>query len=452
MSQPTFQEGSLDNSVLNSQQQFVDLDSDSDDEEEDPDQLFEDYMRETSETVRSQTLLFNDELPMEHTYLGQTDVVRGTNFYEPGKVYEIPLCDYHSMVFPGEIFPMITVADSVFARTPDSNEGLTFGLVFQDAITNDKVYGVTCQVFEKGVSSEGHITIKSKAHQRFELVELDLNHSIARSHCYRAKVKILPEYILPDPINLNISNNLMKFSQSSSHSQKIKTFLASSMYWPKFVYDQFSIVVVNEKIERYLAMLNISAPLDPTQKSFWLARNVPLNQSDRLKIFTSNCVNKRMLLIAESLNFVSSSKMYYTRITLNNRFSFQMCFFNCKRCKTQIASYSDIFAMAKGNVNANYCNPAGYIHETLTVHKTSEDAERLVDRPSTEFSWFPGYAWQIAVCKQCSSHIGWKFSALSKHLKPKSFFGLSCKSLVVASDKTKNSGSEQVSDDSSSED
>lgn len=109
-----------------------------------------------------------------------------------------------------------------------------------------------------------------------------------------------------------------------------------------------------------------------------------------------------------------------------------MCYFDCKRCSTQIASYSDIFAMAKGNVNANYCNPAGYIHETLTVHKTLEDSVRIVDRPSTEFSWFPGYAWQIAVCMRCQSHIGWKFIAVTKNLKPKTFFGLSCKSLVVS--------------------
>lgn len=88
--------------------------------------------------------------------------------------------------------------------------------------------------------------------------------------------------------------------------------------------------------------------------------------------------------------------------------------------------------MAKGNVNANYCNPAGYIHETLTVHKTMKSATRMVDRPSSDFSWFPGYAWQIAVCSTCSSHIGWKFHALNKNLKPKSFFGLSCKSLVVS--------------------
>ena len=125
-----------------------------------------------------------------------------------------------------------------------------------------------------------------------------------------------------------------------------------------------------------------------------------------------------------------------------------MCYFDCKRCKTQVSSYADIFAMAKGNVNANYCNPAGYIHETLTVHKTIEGSLRLVDRPSTDFSWFPGYGWQIAVCSKCSSHIGWKFVAVTKNLKPKSFYGLSCKSLVVSPEGKKDKENRSENDSS----
>lgn len=127
-----------------------------------------------------------------------------------------------------------------------------------------------------------------------------------------------------------------------------------------------------------------------------------------------------------------------------------MCCFKCKRCKNSIAIYDDIFAMAKGNVNANYCNPAGYIHETLTVQKTLDNSLKMVDRPSTEFSWFPGYAWQIAVCAKCQSHIGWKFIAVVKNLKPKTFFGLSNKSLIVdEKDNGNHENEEEESNDSS---
>jgi cereblon len=308
VSQSTFQEDTLDNSVNNSQQQFIDLqtsDSDDSDDSQDPDQLFEQYMRENEEAARSMACQFDDELPMNHSYLGSNmENIRGTNFYEPGRVYEIPVCGHHSLVFPGEILPMIMVAGSIFTRTPESDEGLTFGLVFVDEIKNNRAFGVTCQVFEKGLDNQGHITVKSKARQRFVVIQTEDGLTTQRNNIYYAKVKILPEYILPDPIALNMSTNLIKFSLNSSQAQQIKREALATMFWPKWVYEKYSIIGVNEKIERYLAMLSIEAPTDPILKSFWLARNVPLNQKDRLKIFTSNCVNKRMMLIVESLNFV----------------------------------------------------------------------------------------------------------------------------------------------------
>lgn len=302
---------------MNSQHEFLDLPSE-DSDEADPDQLFEDYLRETAETVRSQARLFDDELPMEHSYLGPNmDIVRGSNFYEPGKIYEIPVCGHHSMVFPGEILPMIMVDESMFERTPDSNEGLTFGVVFADEIDRQEVYGVTCHVFEKGLDNHGHITVKSKAHQRFIVVKTEDGLTTTRNQNYYAKVKILPDYILPDPINLSVSNGMMKFIQNPSQSSKMKSLLASSNRWPKFVYDQYSTVIVNEKVERFLAMLSISnAPSEPVLKSFWLARNIPLNQADRLRIFTTNCVNKRMLLLGQSLNFVSIKTLKYSTLLI----------------------------------------------------------------------------------------------------------------------------------------
>jgi hypothetical protein len=32
--------------------------------------------------------------------------------------------------------------------------------------------------------------------------------------------------------------------------------------------------------------------------------------------------------------------------------------------------------------------------------------------PSTLHTWFPGYAWQIAVCRGCGEHLGWLFRSL----------------------------------------
>jgi len=31
--------------------------------------------------------------------------------------------------------------------------------------------------------------------------------------------------------------------------------------------------------------------------------------------------------------------------------------------------------------------------------------------PSSFFTWFPGYTWQIEICDRCHSHVGWLFAS-----------------------------------------
>ena len=38
--------------------------------------------------------------------------------------------------------------------------------------------------------------------------------------------------------------------------------------------------------------------------------------------------------------------------------------------------------------------------------------------PTTHWTWFPGCAWQIALCRACGAHLGWAFTGEAK------FFGL----------------------------
>jgi len=30
---------------------------------------------------------------------------------------------------------------------------------------------------------------------------------------------------------------------------------------------------------------------------------------------------------------------------------------------------------------------------------------------TTEYTWFPGYAWRIALCANCHAHLGWRFQS-----------------------------------------
>lgn len=309
--QQTFHESTLDNAVLNSQQQFEDMSDNSNSDDDDRDRLFEEYVRENNRADASSSHdadAFDTELPMNHSYLGNMDSISGLNYFEDDKIYEMPVCGHHSLIFPGEILPMIMTADSIFEPSEQTGEGLTFGLVFSDAESKkNDIYGVTCQVYEKGVDTNGHITMKSRAHQRFKVIRNEDGHlTTSRNQKFFAKVKILPEIVLSDPINsLNTSNNLKKYTHNTTQYNSLRTFIAASTAWPKFVYDQYEIETVKQKVERYLGLLNVTAPSDPVLKSFWLARNIPLTAEERLKIFASNCVNKRMLMMGESLNFVS---------------------------------------------------------------------------------------------------------------------------------------------------
>lgn len=46
------------------------------------------------------------------------------------------------------------------------------------------------------------------------------------------------------------------------------------------------------------------------------------------------------------------------------------------------------------------------MHDIVTV--ASATNTELNGGASTEFTWFPGYAWTIALCAACKAHVGWR--------------------------------------------
>jgi hypothetical protein len=52
-----------------------------------------------------------------------------------------------------------------------------------------------------------------------------------------------------------------------------------------------------------------------------------------------------------------------------------------------------------------FVNPGGYVH-----HIGCFDAAPgcvYLGPTETAFSWFPGWTWQVAACRQCRAHVGW---------------------------------------------
>ena len=76
-----------------------------------------------------------------------------------------------------------------------------------------------------------------------------------------------------------------------------------------------------------------------------------------------------------------------------------------------------------GSFRHVFANPHGYVYEIGCFSHAS--GCRPSSTSSSEFSWFSGFSWQIGVCGQCASHLGWLFSSESKI-----FYGLIIEKLI----------------------
>ena len=93
----------------------------------------------------------------------------------------------------------------------------------------------------------------------------------------------------------------------------------------------------------------------------------------------------------------------------------------CAACETVVADERDVFSMsAEGPVGA-FVNPAGFLHEIVTVRAAV--GLRLMGHAVEKDSWFAGYSWTIVICASCMAHLGWRFDAVEQQ-RPSVFWGL----------------------------
>ena len=183
--------------------------------------------------------------------------------------------------------------------------------------------------------------------------------------------------------------------------------------FPAWVYEQYDGSCLVEKAHHLLGRLRlfsqsqVNVPREPQELSFWLAANLPLDDKHKLKLLAFNCSIRRLRY---EISLMEQCPV--------------LC---CRNCNEEIGKQEDIFSMSSEGPQGAYVNPGGYVHETLTLYKAKNLS--LIGAPSTEYSWFPGYAWTICQCRYCDSHMGWKFKATKPNMVPKKFWGLSRRSL-----------------------
>ncbi len=92
--------------------------------------------------------------------------------------------------------------------------------------------------------------------------------------------------------------------------------------------------------------------------------------------------------------------------------------YHCARCTTRICDESD----AVGGGTHRFTNPAGFAFDVACF--AAAPGCRVDGEPTLEYTWFPGHAWSIADCRNCSAQLGWFFSGES------TFYGLILERLI----------------------
>jgi len=95
--------------------------------------------------------------------------------------------------------------------------------------------------------------------------------------------------------------------------------------------------------------------------------------------------------------------------------------YHCSRCGTFITDSGAVLSL-NGSERHSFVNPAG----VLCKFTTFGHCDNVVQHQElfVEHSWFIGYGWRFLVCAVCYQHLGWKYDAVRRDLRPRAFFGL----------------------------
>lgn len=415
-------------------------------QEDEDDESLEEYHEQDSEPEESEgegdgdgtSEMYDTTLPSRHVYLGETEELRGRTVQEENDYVSLPLLQ-HSSLMNLVLVPTQTLPLSIFQpvqvsmlRSVILKDG-TFGIVHsrhaQDGRSGLAKYGTTAEIYEyQEEDFTQTMSIKAKGRQRFKVISTHRE----STGLTVAKVQILPEIQMGNPFEMMRLQSLDKLtlpdpkesatrvamlrdlkSVRTPNCWRIRRRNAWLTPWPVWVYDQYDDLllvqrVVNELMNNTMIKpASVKLPRDPQELSHWAAINLPLDNSHRLFLLSLNTPTQRLKYI---LSVLTKCK----KLT-------------CVQCTDVIGDFGDIFSMSVEGPQGTFVNPGGYVHEMLTLTKATNLT--YYSQPSTEHSWFPGYAWIIASCSTCHSHIGWKFTATKRKLKPQKFYGLTRKAV-----------------------
>ena len=79
----------------------------------------------------------------------------------------------------------------------------------------------------------------------------------------------------------------------------------------------------------------------------------------------------------------------------------------CTFCKSHITDLDAVISI-NGAQSHTFSNPAGFIY-SINCFQSAPGCQ-TAGESSSEYTWFSGYEWQIAICHSCREQLGWLFS------------------------------------------
>lgn len=81
-------------------------------------------------------------------------------------------------------------------------------------------------------------------------------------------------------------------------------------------------------------------------------------------------------------------------------------FLCCLACRVRVTSL-DARAQQAGRHEHLCENPDGVVFRIGCFDAAPGCV--MIGRPSSHWTWFPGYRWRVALCGRCGAHLGWQF-------------------------------------------
>lgn len=88
----------------------------------------------------------------------------------------------------------------------------------------------------------------------------------------------------------------------------------------------------------------------------------------------------------------------------------------CVQCLHPITDQAAYLELAGGHTHV-FTNPGGFTYE-LVLYAYADCIP--YGHATTDYTWFAGYAWQLALCANCREHLGWRYRGAGKA----AFYGL----------------------------